>query len=646
MPLFETSRAGALTPGPHIIDIAQPTVIQGLALGRIGLLAQFDWGPVKSAYEPTSVGDFVKTYFPDGSGRTSTGWLATTRRKQAPWTPTRILGGSRGILPPTVPSCANVSLASTKIYKYVVVANNGTGHTQGSAWVRFALGCDDLTQANSGIVVTWPAVAGATSYDLYRTYAGGATTTAIGKVSANINGLTYTDVGALTTVNAVPPTTNTTGWVQAVTDVYTSTTALANNNTAGAAVARIVWKYPGSLPNSAGTVTTAAATNGDADSFNMTVALTNSQTGATSEKYLNLKPITTIALPTDTQGSRTTATTATVSGSYLVDQVLLLGTPAARPADGTWTPGGGYDGAAITASDYNDGLTALAALSNIIVVCADDCGDSIRTAVNANIATHVLAKTDRFGFLSSNRADSWATIKGSSGNGVGVQRHKLLKYFPWVNVRDINNVEQLSPAATFAATATANLDPREPDAWWNDKVTELFTGISSLDSSVYDPTDETIMGDATTLGVSLFVKLDNGRYAILHDRTTSLSVNERFGMTQKLRRHWARSLKSGLAPWTNGPNDAASQREVVRAMTRFFANESTLQRVAVATKATRSAYPMWAIGEAMYDINGDTGNTADSIAAGEYAVAANVITPSVMEKLFVLFNVGTGITIQ
>lgn len=644
MPLFETSRAAVRTPGPHIIDIAQPRVINGLSLGRIGMLFQTDWGPVKSAKEPTSPGDFVKTYFPDGSGRASTGWLATTRRKKAPWTAVRILGGSAGLLPPSAPTLTVQGTPGTKVAKYLIVAKNGSGATVAGAWARVATAPTTLNSTDK-VKIDWEAVPGATGYDVYRTYIDNtATPNTIGKIGTTAS-LTLTDTG-LAGDTTTPPTANTTGYAQAVTDLYTDSAATAANATAGVAVLRIVWKYPGTLPNTAGSVATSAASNGDANSFDLTATLTNSKTGSTVEKWTNLKDFTTVALPSNMNGGRSTVSPSTVANSYLVDKVLLLGTPAARPGNATWTPSNGSNGGTIAGTDYDAGCTALASQDNILVVTADDCGDSIRADVNAAIYAHVLAKTDRFGFLSLSQGDSWATVKGSSGNGVGVYRHKLIKYFPWVNVRDIDGVEQKSPGASFAATATANLDPNEPDAWWDEKVTEYFTGISSLDSSTFDPGDETIQGDATDGGIALFIKLDSGRYALLHDRTTSLTVSERFGMTQKLRRQMARELKVGLAPWTNGPNDDASQRAVARAMTRYFADRARRGWVAVQTKAYLDTYPMWAIGEAMFTVDGDAGNTADTVAAGEYAVAANVVTPSVMEKLLVLFNVGTGPVIQ
>lgn len=651
MPLFETSRAAALTPGPHIIDLATPNQIQPVTANRVGYPAQFDWGPVLVAYEPSDVGDFIKTFFPAGSPRTSTGWLGATGRRKVPWTPVRVLGGSQGILPPLAPTIAPIT-PSTKTYKYLVVANNAAGSTQAGAWAITTTGQDDLTVGSHGNVVTWAAVPGATTYDLYRVYAGGATTNTTGRVSAAINGLTFTDVGVLANSGLAPPSANTTGWTQAVTDIYDSSTATATNSTAGNAVVRVIWKFPGTLPNSAGTVVTSAATNGDANAFNLAVAFTDALTGSSGEKFLNLKDVTTIALPTDLSGNRTSSTSTTVKNSNFIDTILLIGTPAARPADATWLAFGGSNGSAIAAADYNNALTALAVKTNIRVVVADDCGDSIRTAVNADIATHIATKTDRLGILTSNQADSWTTIKGNSGNGVGVQRDRRLRYYPWVNVIGVDGVEHKSPAGTFVASLTASNPTAQPDAWWDDSNNELISlgAISSLDTSQYNPMDETIQGDATTLGIGLIITLPNGRYTLLHDRTTSLKTAELFNTTQKIRLQWALDLKSGLAPWTNGPNDDPEQREADREVNRYIkkAAKKKPKEVATANADLLAQYPEFAaagvtVGKPMFFTNITTPNDADSIAAGEFAIALNAITPSVMEKIFVLFNVGTVI---
>lgn len=513
MPLFESSRAAALTPGPHIIDIAQPNQIGGVSQGRIGIAMQTEWGPPNVAYEPLNPADFVQTYFPNGCARTSTGWLATTRRKKAPWTPCRVLHA-------------------------------------------------DALKASC------------------------------------------TASGAYGNVDAVAAS-------------------------------------EGTLGNSI-TLTVAAASGGDTAKRKLTATLTNTNTGTTTEVYDNVAAgdVPVVAGIRAADGQK----------SYLLYSLSVWSGLTSWPTNGTYSFTGGSNGSAITANDYDNAFAQLDSQTNILVYVADDCGDSIRAAVNTNIYTRVIAKTDRFGILQSNKADGWGTVKGNSGAGVGVNRHKLIRFCNWVNVRDFSNVEQKSPFGTFMASVMANLDPKEPDAWWDDKVTEFLTGISSLDTTVYNPMDETIQGDATTLGVCLAVKLPdapptNGRFAALHDRTTSLTVSQRFTMTQKIRRFWALAIKAGLAPWTNGANDAASQREAERALVRFMNDEVRNGRVAIQTASTVRDYPLWAVGEPMFSTDIVTPNTAPSIAAGEFAIALNAIVPSVMEKIFVLFNVGTQITI-
>jgi len=606
MPLFETSRAAARTPGPHVVDSATPRIISGVSMGRIGLAAQTEWGPVKSAYVPDDATDFLNTFFPAGSPRSSTGWLAVAGRKKAPWTMARVLGGNEGLLAPDGLAVTTHGTPGAATYKYKVVAKNAIGHTQGSCEVDIATGNATLDITNYN-VLAWTAVTGATHYDVYLVAAAGNVATA-GLLSADLTGVTYSHKGEAGDGNAAP-TSNTTGWKTAVCYLLDSSSV---------PVAKLIAKYAGTLAHGF-VVTVAAASGGDATKFDLAVSLSNAVTGATGETYKNLK-------------TAATAVLADVSGSVLLSSYALVGTPASRPANGAYSFVGGSNGAAVAAADYDDAFDALDAEDDVSVFGADDCGDSIRPTVNGYILTHAQGKTDRQGFVQSNTGDAWATVK----TDVTSYRDKSVKYFTWAYVRDVNGVEQLSPAWTFAATGVVSQKPNQSEAWWADDTTELYSAISSLPSDKVSSADETVRGDATELGICIPIKLPSGRYAMLHDRTTSTTLNERYGVTFRIRRYIAKSSITGLAPWTNGPNGPSDQRDAKTAMDNFLESCVAAGYLVVPPSGT-VAYKT--------DI-GSGVNTSASVAAGEFAIALEATTCSVMEKIFLLFQVGPTVVVS
>src|SRR5437867_1407851 len=91
MGLFASSKGAVLRPGVFPIEVAAPTIIEGVSNGFVGLCMQSDWGEVKVAYKPLSSSDMLTHYFPNGSARNSTGWYAVMRRKRVPWALVRIL---------------------------------------------------------------------------------------------------------------------------------------------------------------------------------------------------------------------------------------------------------------------------------------------------------------------------------------------------------------------------------------------------------------------------------------------------------------------------------------------------------------------------------------------------------------------------
>ncbi len=114
---------------------------------------------------------------------------------------------------PAITSVTPQTPGGGKTIAYKIVALGASGHTAASASAQTTDGADDLSAMDSGNVLVWPVVVGATGgYDIYRIASDASgdsgTTGLIDHVAEGT--LTYTDVGNAGD-NAEPPDDNTTG---------------------------------------------------------------------------------------------------------------------------------------------------------------------------------------------------------------------------------------------------------------------------------------------------------------------------------------------------------------------------------------------------------------------------------------------------
>lgn len=80
MGLFISDVSQALWSDVFAIQVAPPTVIEGVSLGFMGFVGQFEWGPAESVYTPLDTVDFLNTFAPTGAPRQSTGYRALKGR--------------------------------------------------------------------------------------------------------------------------------------------------------------------------------------------------------------------------------------------------------------------------------------------------------------------------------------------------------------------------------------------------------------------------------------------------------------------------------------------------------------------------------------------------------------------------------------
>jgi len=119
--------------------------------------------------------------------------------------------GQLYVMPLSTPSAPTVTATGTTgstNYGYEVVARVGSGNTAASSQTLITNGNATLDSTNKNIL-SWTAISGATSYDIYRTTSSGTPATT-GKI-ANTSSLTLNDTGLAGSGSA--PASNTTGYV-------------------------------------------------------------------------------------------------------------------------------------------------------------------------------------------------------------------------------------------------------------------------------------------------------------------------------------------------------------------------------------------------------------------------------------------------
>jgi len=603
MSLFATSIAAVQQPGFFPIEQATPTLIDSISNGFVGLVMQSEWGPVKAFYTPLSSSDMIATYFPAGSAHTSTGYYATMRRKSVPWCMVRILGGSQGLLPPLITTITQGGTPGATSYSYAVTANNAAGETIGSQVVTTTTGNATLNGTNFN-TINWSSVVGATTYNVYRTASSG-TPSSTGKVGTAIAGTTFNDTGIAG--GSALPTANTTGYTQAVCYLLDSSNV---------AVAELVALFPGTMPNGgAMTAQVLAASDGIANHFDLVINLTNANTGTTSERYPNLQ----------TQATAILLTSQQTSASRLIASLALINTPVTRPANATYNFQGGSNGIAITATDYNTGFTQLGLVDGVRVVCIDDCGDSIRTATNANLQAHVDLKTDRMAVIQESPNSTFSTVLTNVQSYVD---DRVIYAGAFVNVLDDFGNPQLTPFSTFIASAIINLEPQQSHSWWDPRVTTYYNGIASIPATNFSTGDDTVRNQATQAGICLPIRLESGPFAALHDRTTSNVANKRYAVTRRIKDFEAKAIKNAIFTFVNGPNIIDNQRQIKNAIDNYLQSEVLKGRF-------NSVAPL--------DIK--TSNTVQTAALGQFIMNSTGNTPAPMEEIFLNINWGPSVVV-
>lgn len=388
-------------------------------------------------------------------------------------------------------------------------------------------------------------------------------------------------------------------------------------------IVHVTAKYAGTAGNSL-TATVAAASDGDANHFNLTVTVTGAS-GTTSETFKNLNY------------SGTGSDSAPTFGSSLLVSAITK-TIAGRPDNGSYSFASGTDGSAIVLADYigtqgsGDKGVALLESKPVNVVCVDDPGNSLRATVNAGLQAHAVAKGDRIAVVNGN---SGLTIAATVTDAATYSSERVVYVDPWVYVTDdVDGTLRLVPPAPFAASVIAQLSPSTSPAWKAVEVQAMMQGISSLESERGEG-----LGTLTEAGVMGICKEDTGGFTFEAgvltvapaDSTRKNIARRRIGD------YIAKSVVQSLRPFVDAPNVEAIQTDIVQAVSGFMGE---LKRAVKFDPAHTPHVVDFAIG------NLSAVNSAVSIAAGIFVIPLDVQTSASMEKIFLSVQFGEGVVVS
>lgn len=383
--------------------------------------------------------------------------------------------------------------------------------------------------------------------------------------------------------------------------------------------------YKGTAGNSiSGTV--AAATNGVANSFNLTLSITDAFGGNTTETYENL----------DSTQAAGTYWTAITANSKLVGPLVKLGT--GRPANATASLAAGTDGTlAIASADYlgtpgnaDLGVALLESLQGTdapAFVFTDDPGSGLLVAVNAGLKAHrVLMADKRICIIQGLPAETAATAKTNSA--LNILDHCA---YVWghANGPDDQGTTQNIPLTGPLACIAQAMQPHLSPAYKSADYTALLGWITSLDVST---AGDTVKADLETNNVIAFEKNANGTFSPYNGTMTDGSAM----YVVRARDFSAFTMTGALDQFRNGPNDSEtieSERAVIESLLKQWKKNRQIDHI------LRFSIIDWQL------LPTEATNTQADLDAGTCTQQYKMKVASEQKQFFLIAEVGTTVTI-
>ena len=387
----------------------------------------------------------------------------------------------------------------------------------------------------------------------------------------------------------------------------------------------LVAKYEGTTGNSI-TATVSAASDGNANHFNLTVTLSGAS-GFTTELYQNLNISGTGAdvLPNLANSALLLSATKLLAGlPQLQAFTFSTGTsPALTSTQYVGTPGGNDFGFALCEQDQ--------AIDHLL---ADDCGNSLRAAVNAGLLAHVALTTNKVGYLNGNSAQA---ASAAQTDAASYRSTNIVYVDPWAYVYDdVTGAQQLTSGAAWAASVASQIPPSLDIGCRFPQVTAMFAGIAQLEAQ----RGPSARAANTLAGISTLTGLPQGGYSFEGGFNTSGIAGETDLTWTRMGIYLFKSVVGSWGPFVNAPNIAYYQQDLVNSLDTF------LRQLAVNAGASGGGNPAFLPFINAYRIlSPSQANTPASIASNAYTVAAQVQYGAIMRQIYFQLQGGAGVSI-
>lgn len=394
---------------------------------------------------------------------------------------------------------------------------------------------------------------------------------------------------------------------------------------AGGDLVRVDLKYPGTEGNAV-TVTASAASDGDANHFNITVVVTGAS-GTTTDIIQNWNVSGT--------GADTTLSDTDKARLRLVGDVVKL--QAGLATLGSVTASAGTDGT-ITASEYvgtagtnNMGVAKLEGDLTIDHFFAGDPGNSLRAAVNSGLKAHADLMTDRVAYLNGN---SGMTVAQAQTDVANYRSQRVVYADSWAYIYDdVTSTKRLVPSAPFAGAVASQLSPSTSIAWKGAATAAMLGNIVELEADRGQSA-----ATNTAAGICTLIRKPKGGFAFEAGVVTiAPSSPAKKNLTRTRMGHYmARSMKDSLGDSVDAPNVYVIQQDIVDACADFVEN------LVLNAKKDPINLPHLVWGR-IGDVAAQ--NSQVDLDAGEFSIPIEAKTSSGMEKIFLSFSYGETVRI-
>lgn len=391
-------------------------------------------------------------------------------------------------------------------------------------------------------------------------------------------------------------------------------------------------KYPGALGSSV-TIVISAADDAVSTHFNATVTL-----GTEVEVYRNLSAITGRISAPDITASKILGTfaaftanvgssTRPVNGTYVLGITATNASTLVAGADGT-IAAADYSG---TAGAGDAGIAKFEGDPDVTILCTDDCGSSLRVAVNTALVAHCVAETGRMCIITGDSGGSPSAAMSDIGTNASAYRGEVATYLAnWVNVRDAAGALQLNPPCAFEAGALAHMPRHLGSHWKDERNARYYRGIASLEWAP-GRANAILMRN---LGVDYLVPTAGGAFAPKNGITTSLTAGKTSIARRRLADFIARGITAGQEAYEGGPIDPVTRSEQLSRVKAF------LQPLKDAAKRGEAATTEVIDGYAVTTLS-----SAEDLAAGVHRISVRVKSFATQDYIVFVLSVGPTVTI-